>query len=207
MRAGPPGGQPPSGGARQSSAPPGVTARLASIGPDRLGARRAPRVSGPGTPRAGHHVALVSRGGRPPGRAWGAVHGGRHPGGGHGGRDPLCAPQRTDAMLGGSPVAIALGPAAPTGRTQTGHPHARRVLVEGPWASRSPAQVRRQGPLRRAHQPPRRQASRWTAPGRLCQRARCLVAPGPHAHVVPGASARELVGFVWAMAQAVPIPL
>jgi transposase len=36
---------------------------------------------------------------------------------------------------------------------QTGHPHARRARVEGAWASRDPAKIRRQLPRRLAHQP------------------------------------------------------
>jgi len=91
--------------------------------------------------------------------------------------------------------------------TKTGNTHARRVLVEGAWAYRSPAQVSRQLPRRLAHQPPMIQDSSWKAHVRLCKRSQRLVAQGKHAHVVAGAIARELVGFVWAIAKKVPIPL
>jgi transposase len=93
------------------------------------------------------------------------------------------------------------------GMTQTGHTHARRVLVEGAWAYRYPAKVSRQWPLRLEHQPKSSQDISWKAPVRLCKRYRRLGAKGKHAHVVTGAIARELVGFVWAMAQEVPITL
>ena len=91
--------------------------------------------------------------------------------------------------------------------TKTGKTHARRVLVEGAWAYRSPAKVSRQWPLRLEHQPKSMQDSSWKAKVRLCKRSRRLGAKGKHAHVVTGAIARELVGFVWAIAQEVPLTL
>jgi hypothetical protein len=91
--------------------------------------------------------------------------------------------------------------------TKTGHTHARRVLVEGAWASRSPAKVSRQWQLRLEHQPQMMQDISWKAHVRLCKHYQRLVAKGKHAHVVAVAIARELVGFVWAIAKKVPIPL
>ena len=93
------------------------------------------------------------------------------------------------------------------GMTPTGHTHARRVLVEGAWAYRYPAKVSRQLQLRLEHQPKSMQDISWKAQVRLCKRYRRLVAKGKHANVVTVAIARELVGFVWAMAQEVPITL
>jgi len=89
--------------------------------------------------------------------------------------------------------------------TKTGNTPARRVLVEGAWAYRSPAKVSRQWPLRLAHQPHRMQDIRWQAQVRLCKRSQRLVAKGKQAHVVTVAMARELVGFVWAMAKEGPL--
>jgi transposase len=40
---------------------------------------------------------------------------------------------------------------------------------------------------------------------RLCKRDRTLLARGKHAHPVVVAMAHELVGFMWAMAQQVPV--
>ena len=45
----------------------------------------------------------------------------------------------------------------------------------------------------------------WKAHGRLCQRDRQLSARGTHAHQVVGALARELIAFMWAMAQHIPV--
>jgi hypothetical protein len=89
--------------------------------------------------------------------------------------------------------------------TQAGNPHARRALVEGAWADRSPAKGRRHLPLRLAKQPKVIQDISWQAQVRLGTRYRRLLARGKHAHQVVVASARELVGFMWAMAQQVPV--
>ena len=91
--------------------------------------------------------------------------------------------------------------------TKTGNTHARRVLVEGAWAYRYPAKVSRHLQLRLEHQPKMIQDIRWKAQVRLGTRSRRLVAKGKHAHVVTGAIARELVGFVWAIAKEVPVTL
>jgi transposase len=89
--------------------------------------------------------------------------------------------------------------------TKAGNTHARRVLVEGAWAYRSPAKVSRPLQLRLEKQPKVIQDISWKAQVRLCQRDRRLVARGQHAHVVTVAMARERSGFMWAMAKAVPL--
>jgi hypothetical protein len=89
--------------------------------------------------------------------------------------------------------------------TKAGHTHARRALVEGAWASRSPAQVRRPLPRRRETPPNIIQDIRWKAQVRRCQRNRRLVSRGKHANVVTVAMARELAGFMGAMAREVPV--
>jgi len=89
--------------------------------------------------------------------------------------------------------------------TKAGNPHARRVLVEGAWASRSPAKVSRHLQLRLETQPTIIQDIRGKAQGRLCNRYRCLVARGKHATIVTVAMARELAGCMWAIAREVPI--
>jgi transposase len=89
--------------------------------------------------------------------------------------------------------------------TKAGNTHARRVLVEGAWASRYPAKVSRHLPLRLETQPKIIQDSSWKAQVRLCNRYRRLVARGKHANIVTVAIARELAGFLWAIAREVPI--
>ena len=89
--------------------------------------------------------------------------------------------------------------------TQAGHTPARRVLVDGAWAYRSPAQLSRHWQRRLAHQPKVIQDIRGKAQVRRCTRDRRLVARGKPAHVVTVAIARELTGFMWAIAQEVPV--
>ena len=89
--------------------------------------------------------------------------------------------------------------------TKAGNTHARRVLVEGAWAYRYPAKVSRHLQLRLEKQPKVIQDISWKAQVRLCKRYRRLVARGKHANVVTAAIARELIGFMWAIAQEVPI--
>jgi transposase len=89
--------------------------------------------------------------------------------------------------------------------TKAGNTHARRVLVEGAWAYRYPAKGSRHLQLRREKQPKVIQDISWKAQVRLCKRYRRLVARGKHANVVTVAMARELTGFMWAIAKEVPI--
>jgi transposase len=90
--------------------------------------------------------------------------------------------------------------------TKTGHTHARRVLVEGAWAYRYPANVSRQVQRRLEKRPQAMQAISWKAQVRLCTRYHQLMAQGKKAQQVVVAIARELVGFMWAIAKQVPVP-
>jgi transposase len=91
--------------------------------------------------------------------------------------------------------------------TKAGNSHARRVLVEGAWAYRYPAKVSRHLQLRLEKQPKAIQDISWKAQVRLCKRYRQLIARGKHANQVVVAIAREWVGFMWAIAKAVPVTL
>ena len=89
--------------------------------------------------------------------------------------------------------------------TKAGNTHARRALVEGAWAYRYPAKVSRHLQLRLETQPKVIQDISWKAQVRLCKRYRQLIARGKHANVVTVAIARELAGFMWAIATQVPV--
>jgi transposase len=91
--------------------------------------------------------------------------------------------------------------------TQAGNTHARRALVEGAWAYRYPAKVSHHLQLRLEDQPKAIQDISWKAQVRLCKRFRRLMARGKHANQVVVAIARELVGFMWAIAKQVPVTL
>ena len=89
--------------------------------------------------------------------------------------------------------------------TKAGNTHARKAVVEGAWAYRSPAKGSRHLQLRREKHPKMIQDLSWKAQVRLCTRYRRLVSRGQHANVVTVAIARELVGFMWAIAKQVPL--
>jgi transposase len=78
-------------------------------------------------------------------------------------------------------------------------------VVEGAWAYRYPAKGSRHLQLRLEKQPKMIQDLSWKAQVRLCTRYRRLVSRGKHATVVTVAIARELGGFMWAIAIQVPL--
>ena len=89
--------------------------------------------------------------------------------------------------------------------TKTGNSHARRVLIEGAWASRYPAKVSRHLQLRLEKVPTGIQDISWKAQVRLCKRYRRLVARGKNVNQVVVAIAREMAAFVWAIAREVEV--
>jgi transposase len=91
------------------------------------------------------------------------------------------------------------------GITKTGNSHARRALVEGAWAYRSPAKISRHLQLRLEKVPKAIQDLSWKAQVRLCKRYRQLSARGKNPNQVVVAIARELSAFMWAIAQEVPL--
>jgi hypothetical protein len=84
--------------------------------------------------------------------------------------------------------------------TKTGNGHVRRVLVEAAWsyrfAARKTAHLRRKA----AAAPQQVQAIAWAAQKRLCARYWHLYHAGKPKPQVCAAIARELVGFIWAIA-------
>ncbi|MBI9082514.1 MAG: IS110 family transposase [Desulfobacterales bacterium] len=90
--------------------------------------------------------------------------------------------------------------------TKTGNVHVRRVLVEAAWAYRLPARVSRV--LLKRQEGASKQVCdiSWKAQLRLCSRYRKLWARGKAKQVVVTAIARELCGFMWAIAQHIQIP-
>ncbi len=86
------------------------------------------------------------------------------------------------------------------GITKTGNSHARRALVEGAWAYRMKPRVGRHKVDRIEALPKAVRDIGWNAQVRLCARYRRLTARGKTATVVNVAIAREMVGFIWAIA-------
>ena len=84
--------------------------------------------------------------------------------------------------------------------TKTGNAHLRRVLVEAAWSYRHPPALKAKIRQRYEGQPPEVQRIAWKAQERLCRRYRRMIARGKPPAVAATAVARELVGFMWAIA-------
>ena len=91
------------------------------------------------------------------------------------------------------------------GLTKTGNSAARRLLVEAAWCYRFPARISRELLLRQETQPKPIRDIAWKAQLRLCTRYRRLARTGKPANIVTAAIARELTGFIWAIAQRVSV--
>ena len=90
--------------------------------------------------------------------------------------------------------------------TKTGNGHVRRVLVEAAWTYRHPARKTAVLQRRAERTSEEVQEIAWEAQKRLCGRYRHLEARGKLRVQVCTAIARELVGFIWAVGQAMPRP-
>lgn len=86
------------------------------------------------------------------------------------------------------------------GITKTGNGHVRRILVEAAWNYRYPARRTRTIEQRAEKTSPMVQSIAWEAQKRLCGRYRRLAATGRVKQQVTTAVARELLGFIWAIA-------
>lgn len=84
--------------------------------------------------------------------------------------------------------------------TRTGNGHARRVLIEAAWNYRHPARISPRMQVRQEGQPKAVRDIAWRAQLRLGQRYRRLSARKLHQNKICVAIARELAGFVWAIA-------
>lgn len=88
--------------------------------------------------------------------------------------------------------------------TKTGNGHVRKALVEAAQAYRLPARKSREIIKRQEGVPESIRKISWKAQCRLCGRFGRLTAKGKKSNVVKTAIARELVGFVWAVAHELP---
>jgi transposase len=89
--------------------------------------------------------------------------------------------------------------------TKAGNAHLRRLLVEAAWNGRRRPQVGYQLARRQAGQDPAAVERAWRCQQRLFKRWRRMAARGkPHQKIVV-ACARELAGFVWAIATDQPL--
>jgi transposase len=91
------------------------------------------------------------------------------------------------------------------GITKAGNAAARRLLIEAAWSYRFPARLSRELLLRQESQRKPIRDIAWKGQLRLCARYRRLARTGKPANVVTTAIARELSGFVWAIARPVSV--
>lgn len=85
--------------------------------------------------------------------------------------------------------------------TKTGNAHARRLLTEAAWNYRFPARLSKVLQARSKDLSPEIRNHAWKAQLRLCSRFSALSRRGVQANKVCVAVARELAGFIWAVAR------
>jgi transposase len=124
-----------------------------------------------------------------------------------GSMDRFESPRQLMSYLGLVPSENSSGQSIRRGAiTKTGNGHARRALIEAAQAYSYPARISRVILKRQEAVPePIRQIA-WKAQLRLCARFRKLTARGKSRNRVVVAIARELSGFMWAIAKQVPLP-
>jgi transposase len=112
-------------------------------------------------------------------------------------------PRKLMAYLGLVPSEYSSGDRVRKGSiTKTGNAHARRLLTEAAWNYRFAPRIGRQAQARQQNLPEAIRAIAWKAQLRLGGRYARLNGRGVHHNKVCVAVARELTGFVWAIAQA-----
>ena len=115
-------------------------------------------------------------------------------------------PRQLMAYLGLVPSEHSSGASVKRGGiTKAGNGAARRLLIEAAWSYRFPARISRELLLRQENQPKPIRDIAWKGQVRLCARYRKLARTGKPANVVTTAIARELTGFVWAIARHVTV--
>ena len=87
------------------------------------------------------------------------------------------------------------------GITKAGNGAARRMLIEAAWSYRFPARIAREQLLRQERLAKPIRDIAWKAQERLCRRHRKLTRAGKLPTVTTAAIARELSGFIWAIAK------
>src|SRR6266851_3824087 len=113
-------------------------------------------------------------------------------------------PRELMAYLGLVPSEYSSGPQVRRGAiTKAGNPHVRRLLAEAAWAYQGIPRIGRQHAYRQEALPKVVCDIAWKAQLRLTARFKRLVARGKAKPKVATAIARELSGFIWAIAQEV----
>jgi transposase len=111
-------------------------------------------------------------------------------------------PRELMAYLGLVPSEHSSGPSVRRGGiTKAGNPHVRRLLAEAAWAYQGIPRIGRRHAYRQEALPKVVCDIAWTAHLRLTARVKRLVARGKAKPKVATAIAREVTGFIWAIAR------
>jgi transposase len=92
------------------------------------------------------------------------------------------------------------------GLTKAGNSRARRLLIEGAHSYRYPANISTDKQKRQEGLPKVVIDIAWKAQLRLCRRYQRLIKRGKHMNVVKAAIAREMLAYIWVLAQEVVLP-
>lgn len=113
-------------------------------------------------------------------------------------------PKQRMSFLGLTPSEYSSGQRQTRGRiTKTGNGYVRRILIEAAWCYRYPAKVSPEIQKRQENLPPPIRNIAWKAQLRLTQRYQHMQRKGKPHNVTVIALARELAGFMWAIANEV----
>lgn len=116
-------------------------------------------------------------------------------------------PKQLMSFLGLTPSEYSSGPRQSRGRiTKTGNGHVRRILIEAAWCYRYPAKVSPEMQRRQERLPLPIRDIAWRAQLRLTKRYQHMQDKGKPHNVTVVALARELAGFMWAIAREVNYP-
>jgi len=119
----------------------------------------------------------------------------------------FATPRQLMAYLGLVPSEHSSGASVRRGSiTKAGNALARRMLVEGAWTYRMTPRISRKLHDRVEALPGPIRDIAWKAQARLCDRYRRMTTAGKAKPVVTTAIAREMVGFIWAIAREVQLP-
>ena len=92
------------------------------------------------------------------------------------------------------------------GLTKTGNTRARRLLIEGAHSYRFPAKVSTEMQQRQEGLPKKVIDKAWQAQNRLCRRYQYMSKRGKHYNIIMAAIAREMIAFIWDIANEVVLP-
>jgi transposase len=116
----------------------------------------------------------------------------------------FASPRQLMAYVGLVPSEASSGETCRRGEvTRMGNAVVRRALIEAAWSYRFPAKLSYKIRQRSAELPEPIRAKAWKAQTRLCGRMRHLHRQGKNDNKALAAVARELTGFVWAIARMV----